>query len=212
MCQNTQKYSYYVRCNCRGSFPFFSRSFTEDAFLFFSVQRCSLGNVIGLLSGQFITFHIKQLSFGVLKYLLQHSPLPWIKCSIVYNLVIELLFTITYISNSYQSDPMYCTGFDMLVELNRHVMQTSTISNQLVYRIDPLVDVYGLMHWRVGWCAKLTCWLTFTNALTYWLVHWIDMLVHVYWYNDVLVGMLNRHVGWLSLIYWHDGWCAGSTC
>ena len=36
-CQNTQKYSYYVHWNYREFFPFFSRSFTEGAFLFFSV-------------------------------------------------------------------------------------------------------------------------------------------------------------------------------
>ena len=96
--------------------------------------------------------------------------------------MIEFLFTITYISNSCRSD--------MLVVLNRHAMQTGTISSQLVYWINKLVDVYGLMHWRVGCCVKSTCWLTFTDALTCWLVCWVEMLIDYHWCIGVLVGVL----------------------
>ena len=122
-----------------------------------------------------------------------HDTFPslWIKCSVVYNLVIEFLFTITYISNSHQSEPMYCSSFDMLVVLNRHAMQTSTISYQLVYWTNKLVEVNGMMHWRVGWCVKSTCWLTFTK-----------------WCIDLLV-VLNKHVGWHLLMHWSVGWCVG---
>ena len=84
-------------------------------------------------------------------------------------------------------DIYWCT--DMLVGmLNRHVGWLS------------------LMHWCVGLCAGLTCWLMFTDALTCWLVCWIDMLVDYHGCIDVLVGMLNRHVGWLSLMHWRVGW------
>ena len=75
-----------------------------------------------------------------------------------------------------------------------------------------LVDVYywcidvlvGVLSRHVGWrlltyaltswlCAESTCWLTFTDALTYCFVCWIDMLVDIYWCIDVLVGVLDRH-------------------
>ena len=124
----------------------------------------------------------------------------------------EFLFT-TYTSNPYRSNPMYRTGFDMLVVLNQHAMQTSTISNQLVYWVDKLVDVYGLMHWRVGWCVESTCWLTFTNwCIDLFVGCWIDMLVDVYWCTNVFVGVLYWHVCWRLLIYWRVGWFVESTC
>ena len=158
--------------------------------------------MIPLLSDQPITFHTKQLSFSVLNTNNDIFSSFWIKCSVV----IEFLFTIMYISNSYQSDPMYCTGFDMLVVLNRHVMQTSTISNQLVYWINKLVDIYGLMHWRVDWCVESTCSLTFTNSLTCWLVCWTYVLFDVYWCTDMLIGMLDWHVGWINMLVDYR-WC-----
>ena len=120
----------------------------------------------------------------------------------------------------------------MLVVLNRHAMQTSTISKQLVYWIDKLVDVYELMHWRVGCVLNrhvgwrlltdaLTCWL-FVES-TYWLTftNWcidelvgclIDMLVDNHWCIDVLVGVLNRHVSWHLLMPWWVGWYVKLTC
>ena len=40
-------------------------------------------------------------------------------------------------------------------------------------RIYMLVEVYWLMHGRVGWCVGSTCWLTFTIELAYQLMCWL---------------------------------------
>ena len=80
--------------------------------------------------------------------------------------------------------------------LNRRVgwrLLTDAWTCWLACWIDMLVDVYWctdvlvgmlnqhvgwhlLMYWCVGWYVESTCWLTFTDALTYCLVCWIDTM------------------------------------
>ena len=81
------------------------------------------------------------------------------------------------------------------------------------YCIDALVDVLTrgvgwrlLMHWDIGGCVELTCWLTFTDALTCWLVCWVDMLLDIYWLMHWCVGWCVEWICWLTftdtLTYW----------
>ena len=100
----------------------------------------------------------------------------------------------------------------MLVVLNQYTMQTSTMNNFFLYWIYKLVYVYGLMHWRIGWCIESTCRLTFTDPLTRWLC--VESTCWLTFTNrciDVLVGILNQHVGWRLLVHWRVGWYVEST-
>ena len=86
---------------------------------------------------------------------------------------------------------MDCTVFDILFVSNLHAMETSTISKKLVYWIDKLVDVYGIMHWCVSWCvSRHIGWRL--------LMHW-----RVGWYAD--------STSWLKM-HQHVGWCVRLTC